>query len=181
MKIYTGYGDKGYTSLSGGKKVKKSDKRIEVYGTLDELNSCLGIIHAKSNITEIKKIIMHIQNELFVISAEISSPAGKMPSSIKAIDKQNIQQLESWIDLLDNPLPTLKNFILPSGTETSATIHLARTITRRAERLLVKLMENISFREELLVYLNRLSDLLFIMARFENYKNDAKEHFWKQK
>jgi cob(I)alamin adenosyltransferase len=180
MKIYTGYGDKGFTSLSGGEKVKKNDPRVEVYGTIDELSSSLGIAVAKSETEEIRERIKQIQNELFVISAEIASPPGKMPASITPINETCIRQLEEKIDALQAALPELRHFILPGGTEGAAFLHSARTVTRRAERLLVKLMESVPVREELLIYLNRLSDLLFVMARYENNSAGKEEHFWRQ-
>ncbi len=178
MKIYTGFGDKGYTALLGGEKVKKSSERVELYGTIDELNSLLGIVRAKSRLTEVKKIISVLQNDLFNLSTEIAAPAGKMPSDVKPINLDDIAKLEEWIDKLNAQLPTLKRFILPGGSESASFIHLARTIARRTERLLVRFMENENIRIELLIYLNRLSDLLFVMARFENLKAAVKEIFW---
>lgn len=178
MKIYTGFGDKGYTSLIGGEKVKKSSLRVDVYGTLDELNSLLGIIRAKNDLTEIDKILNSIQNDLFLISAEIATVGNKKGGTLRVIDKKDILKIEHWIDEFGRQIPELRQFVLPGGTETASFIHLARTVARRAERLLVQLMDDSSLRDELLVYLNRLSDLLFVSARFENYKSGGNEIFW---
>ncbi len=178
MKIYTGFGDKGYTSLFGGEKVKKSSIRVDVYGTLDELNSLLGVVHAKNSISEVNELLTIIQNDLFVISAEIATPENKKSDNFRLVNKRDIMKIEHWIDEFNAKVPELKQFILPGGTETASFIHLARTVTRRAERLLVKLMENSLLREVVLIYLNRLSDLLFVMARYENQKSGGKEIFW---
>ena len=179
MKIYTGFGDKGFTSLIGGEKVKKDSERVVIYGTIDELNSALGVVRAKTKIEKTEEIIGVLQNDLFNLSTEIAAPSDKMPPSVKAIDKRDIQKIEQWIDEISAVLPELKSFILPGGTETASFIHLARTIARKAERLLVGFMAKNSIRNELLVYLNRLSDLLFVMARFENKESGREEIFWR--
>ncbi len=178
MKIYTGFGDKGYTSLIGGEKVKKGSERVEIYGTIDELNSALGVVRAKNRLDKNETILAVLQNDLFNLSTEIAAPQGKMPSKIKQIDNNDILQLEQWIDEISASLPELKSFILPGGTETASFIHLSRTIARRAERLLARFTEKNSIRGELLIYMNRLSDLLFTMARLENKESGGKEIFW---
>jgi len=178
MKIYTGFGDKGYTSLIGGEKVKKSSLRVDVYGTLDELNSLFGLVRAKNNISEIDEILNTIQNDLFLISTEIATTGDINRYTIRKIDKKDILKIEHWIDEFNNQIPELRQFILPGGTETASFMHLARTVARRAERLLVQLADSSSIREELLIYLNRLSDLLFVLARFDNQKSGENELFW---
>ena len=178
MKIYTGFGDKGYTSLIGGEKVKKGSERVEIYGTIDELNSALGVVRSKNKLEKTETILAVLQNDLFNLSTEIAALPGKMPAAVKKIDNDDILKLEQWIDEISASLPELKNFILPGGTETASFIHLSRTITRRAERLLARFTEKNSIRGELLIYMNRLSDLLFIMARFENKESGEKEIFW---
>jgi len=172
VKIYTKTGDKGTTSLIYGTRVAKNDLRVEAYGTCDETNSMIGIalshLH-KENFQgkEIIKLVYHkIQTNLFHVGAELATPKGReVKWSITALD---IQELENQIDDWDTELPTLTNFILPGGHPAGAAFHVARTIARRAERCVVSLGEDVN--PLVLAYLNRLSDLLFVTARYVNQK-----------
>ncbi|MFZ3590997.1 cob(I)yrinic acid a,c-diamide adenosyltransferase [Bacillus sp. DJP31] len=169
MKIYTKSGDKGTTSLVYGERVAKHDSRVEAYGTCDEANSLIGL--ALSYIKEeadqhgeIEMIFHKIQTTIFHVGAELATPAGK---EVKwKVDAQDIQWLESVIDSWDQQLPALTNFILPGGSKAGATLHLARTVVRRAERRTV-LIESVN--PLVLSYLNRLSDFLFVAGRYVNH------------
>ncbi len=169
MKIYTGFGDKGNTALFGGNTVRKDDPRVEAYGSLDELNSIVGVLRAQNNDNEMDRLLEQIQNQIFVCGSEIATPDPANAQKFSSlISDTEIQFLERQIDHLSSHLPALKNFILPAGCQASATAHWARTVCRRAERQLVTLSTQTNIRNDLLVYLNRLSDLLFVIARYEN-------------
>ncbi len=173
MKIYTGSGDRGQTSLFGGKKVPKDNLRVQVYGTLDEVNSMIGFLRSKNNFQAVDSSLRKIQNDIFVLSAEIASPGQK--SIEKKIDQISIEYLEKLIDSLSDELVPLKKFILPGGCEVAAICHLTRTICRRAERLFVELLHQEEFRKELLVYINRLSDFFFVLARYLNFSEGVED------
>ncbi len=177
MKIYTKRGDKGYTSLFGGSKVEKNDLRIQAYGTVDELNSVigLGLTHPLSK--KGSEILNEIQKQLFVLGADLATPQSKK-TKVQRIKTDEIEQLESWIDTIDSSLPALTSFILPGGSKPGAYLHLARTVCRRAERHTVELKWNENISEETIIYLNRLSDLLFVLARFENQEAGLEETKW---
>ncbi|OEF98802.1 ATP:cob(I)alamin adenosyltransferase [Vulcanibacillus modesticaldus] len=170
-KIYTKTGDKGYTSLTGGKRVRKDDIIVETYGTIDEANSMIGLAVAKINhqsLEKIKKMLIDVQGDLFHVGAEVSTPKGERvywPLKITQITK-----LEKNIDELEIELPKLQNFILPGGSEIGAILHVARTIIRRAERLAIS-NENVIVK----AYLNRCSDFLFTAARWVNYQLQQNE------
>lgn len=171
MKVYTKTGDKGTTSLYGGIKVSKNHIRIDAYGTVDELNSAIGLIRS----AEIREIyieqLIEIQKNLFHLGAELATPKEKMylangKSRLpKLITEPDILQLEKWIDKMEEELPPLMHFILPGGNSTASHAHLSRCICRRAERITVALSEIEEIREDVLKYLNRLSDYLFVLAR----------------
>jgi cob(I)alamin adenosyltransferase len=173
MKIYTNTGDDGTTGLIGGQRVRKCDRRIECYGTVDELNAALGLaavtaneLHARPSLL---KVIREVQNDLFVIGSHLATPdESPYKASLPALDEAMITRLEMQIDAADAELPRLRNFILPGGTETAARLHLARTVCRRAERLLVEYSLDRPVPAILLTYLNRLSDWLFVQARLAN-------------
>jgi cob(I)alamin adenosyltransferase len=170
MKIYTKTGDSGDTGLFGGPRVRKNAPRIEAYGTVDELNAVLGIARSHPLDAEIDALVAQIQNELFEIGAQLATPdPAKHGNAL--IGARHIAALESAIDRYDAQLPALKQFILPGGTPAAAALHLARTVCRRAERCVISLMDDA--REhvagDLVVYLNRLSDLLFVLARWVNH------------
>jgi len=178
MKIYTKTGDKGSTSLFGGKRTTKDSLRIEAYGTVDELNSVLGIARALNPQLELDEIIAHLQNDLFVLGADLATPSGTRSSSVQRIQSDHIADLERTIDRLDARLQPLSTFILPGGSQLASQLHLARTICRRAERFVVKLSRKEKIGPLCMVYLNRLSDLLFVMARFANYSDGKQETPW---
>ncbi len=173
-RIYTRTGDKGETSLIGGKRVSKTSARVEAYGDVDELNSVLGIVRAEAQDIEIKEIITEIQNDLFIIGADLASPN---EIQIPRISKEKIKELEGMIDKFFQELGPLKEFILPSGRGGGPYLHLARTVSRRAERRIVRVMEEEKVNENVLAYINRLSDLLFMMARIENKRGNFEETY----
>lgn len=179
MKIYTKTGDDGNTSLFGGERVKKNNLRIDSYGTIDELNAAIGITLTENLDSEIKIVLTEIQNKLFQIGSELASPKNVKSSAIKKIANEEIFFLENSIDKFDEKLPPIKNFILPGGSKGSAHLHFARTICRRAERIIVELKEKENVSDNLLVYVNRLSDLLFTLARYENHVRQTPEIEWK--
>lgn len=171
MKIYTKTGDNGSTSLYGGTKVSKSNGRIETYGTIDELNSYLGLIRSYPISYILIEQLMIIQKDLFNIGAELATPQDKLflangkPRLKVMISEDNITELENWIDDLDQSLEVMTHFILPGGNKASSHAHVARCICRRAERLIVAIKDEEEIRNEILKYLNRLSDYLFTAAR----------------
>ncbi|MBW8351468.1 cob(I)yrinic acid a,c-diamide adenosyltransferase [Bacillus sp. IITD106] len=176
MKIYTKTGDKGTTSLVYGERVSKNDIRVEAYGTCDEANSMIGLAlshlsHTENpEIKEVASFFHKVQTTLFHVGAELSTPAGK---EVKwKLQKEDLEELENVIDQWDEVLPPLKNFILPGGHPAGAALHLARTVVRRAERISVSI-ENVN--PMVLSYLNRLSDFLFVAARYINHKFKAEE------
>lgn len=184
MKIYTKTGDKGETSLYGGTRVSKAAARVESYGTLDELNAFIGL--AKSEISDEKVLsqLQKIQFDLFTVGSEAATPTDKMflangKSRLDLlISEEEITELELWMDDFDAELEPLKFFILPSGGKAAATIHVCRTVCRRAERSMVFLREAEEVRPELIKYLNRLSDYLFVLARYISKISGEKEDFW---
>ena len=182
MKIYTKKGDKGETSLYGGHRVSKSSARIEAYGTVDELNSIVGLALSYDLSDEGREVLKNVQEHLFILGADLATP----PSSktrIERIGEQQVAYLEERIDRFEEKLPELKNFILPGGSQPGATLHVARTVCRRAERAVVRSREEVEEAVSALTikYLNRLSDLLFVSARFENSAAGVPETPWKPK
>lgn len=177
MKIYTKQGDSGETSLYGGTRVLKSNARIQAYGTVDELNSACGLILSFEPSTRIHEILSEIQNQLFVLGADLATP---MDGSLRIdrVTEAEVEQLEKWIDELEETNPPLKNFILPGGSPSGAFLHLARTVCRRAEREAILASNTETISEHAIRYLNRLSDLLFVMARFENLQKGVEEVKW---
>jgi cob(I)alamin adenosyltransferase len=178
MKIYTKTGDTGDTSLFGGKRVPKSSIRIDAYGTVDELNSQLGIVRASKPPAEVDSLLEQIQNQLFVLGADLAAPFDAAPADMKRIHHTEIQILEETIDRLDAQLNPLNAFILPSGSLVSAQLHLARTVCRRAERIVDALGRKEEIGKYPLVYLNRLADLLFVAARYVNKLSRTGETKW---
>jgi cob(I)alamin adenosyltransferase len=169
MKIYTRTGDDGTTGLIGGDRVPKSDARIECYGTVDELNAALGVAVVVAD-AESKTALQQVQAELFTIGSHLAVPDHTpRAASLPAIDEDWIARLEMQIDTAETALPPLRNFILPSGSELAARLHLARTVCRRAERLLVAFAMDRPVNGVILTYLNRLSDWLFVQARMANH------------
>lgn len=181
MSIYTKFGDKGKTSLFAGKVVSKANLRVNTYGALDELNSYLGIILAKLKEVKIKKTLNIVQSDLFSIGAYLANPLKENDENLEKHLKEQVDFFENEIDLITKKLPVLKNFIFPGGGELGASLHFARTLTRRAERRVVELSEKEYVFPQILIYINRLSDLLFMYARFINNKQNKKEVIWKIK
>jgi cob(I)alamin adenosyltransferase len=164
-KVYTKTGDDGYTSLVFGQRISKSSKRVIAYGDADELNSVIGIIRSKNSDKQIDELLTAIQNDLFIIGADLASVDSD--KSLR-LTKKRVTFLERHIDKYLQKLEPLKEFILPSGTETGCLIHLGRTVARRAERNVAALMETEDVNNTVLIYLNRLSDLLFVVSRIVN-------------
>lgn len=173
-KVYTKTGDGGETSLVGGKRVSKASKRVDTYGDVDELNSVLGISRSKTNNRELKKIIEAIQNDLFIMGGDLATPDDS-EFKVPRVSSQMIKRLEDNIDKFLKEVGDLKEFILPAGKEGGAYLHLARTVCRRAERKVVDLSKSKEINENVLIYLNRLSDLLFVMARVDNKRSGFEE------
>lgn len=177
MKIYTKKGDTGETSLFGGQRVSKSSKRINAYGTVDELNSILGTAIAFGISDYGKKHLETVQQQLFVLGADLATPKSR-EVRINRIGEEEITFLEEAIDEMDEQLPQLKNFILPGGSKAGAALHHARTVCRRAERITVECRHEEEISELAITYMNRLSDFLFVIARFENQQAGTKETTW---
>ena len=179
MKIYTRTGDGGDTSLFGGQRVPKDAQRIDAYGTVDELNSLIGLVRADNRDPEIDGIMEQIQNELFELGADLATPRSVEKRQIKRIESKDVNELEKIIDALEVHLKPLRSFILPGGSPVAARIHFARTVCRRAERAVVRLSRNEDIGETVITYLNRLSDLLFILSRYANQKANIAEVKWR--
>lgn len=176
MKIYTRTGDRGETGLFGGGRVRKDDLRVEAYGTVDELNAILGLCREALGEGELCATLQKVQSDLFVVGAELACAAGSEDKlNMALIGKVEAEELEQLMDRLEDSLPPLKTFVLPGGSRAGALLHHARTVARRAERRCVTLGE---VRSELIVYLNRLSDALFVLARTANRENDVSETPW---
>ncbi len=173
MKIYTKKGDKGTTALYGGKRVSKAELRIESYGTVDELNSFLGLVTTYMEEKEYTDLMHSIQSRLFDLGTHLAAEPGKKNLILPEITAAHIVQLENYIDKMNEVLPELKFFILPGGNKAASVAHVARTVCRRAERSVVRLAENENINPILVQYLNRLSDFLFVLAR--KLANDANE------
>lgn len=185
MKIYTKTGDDGTTGLIGGTRVKKHHIRIESYGTIDELNSWLGLIRDQEINTHLKDVLTHIQEKLFTIGAILATDPekavlknGKKRLNIPEISDADIKVLETEIDTMDASLPQMTHFILPGGHTTVSYCHIARTVCRRSERMCTLLYENDPFNPNVLKYINRLSDFLFVLARKLSLKLQAVEIQW---
>jgi cob(I)alamin adenosyltransferase len=185
MKIYTKTGDKGETSLFGGTRVPKYHLRIEAYGTIDELNSYIGLIRDQQIDSHTEKVLLTIQNKLFTLGAMLATPpekellkSGKERLNINKVDESSVVLLENEIDFMNESLPPMTHFVLPGGHTTVSFCHIARCICRRAERIATQLNDESEINEQILIYLNRLSDYLFVLARKLTYDNNAKEIQW---
>lgn len=179
MKIYTKTGDSGETSLLGGQRVKKSDIQIESYGTVDELNSWIGLIRDQNMDETYKNQLIEIQDRLFTIGSLLASQLKGTKMKLPEIGESDIEYLESSIDVMNEALPEMKSFVLPGGHTTVSYSHIARCVCRRAERLVVAL-KDIGFENEIvLIYLNRLSDYLFVLSRKLTHDLNAEEIPWK--
>lgn len=179
MKIYTKKGDKGETSLLGGTRIAKSHIRIEAYGTVDELNSWLGLIRDQQIDSETKKLLIHIQDRLFTIGSHLASDPTKSGIKIPDIKEEDITTLEKEIDNMNEVLPEMKNFVLPGGHTVVSYCHVARCVCRRAERCAVNLATREKVEDIIIKYLNRLSDYLFVLSRKFSSDFKAEEIAWK--
>ena len=182
MKIYTKGGDKGETGLFGGERVSKDSLRIETYGTVDELNSFIGLALVEIKDYEVKKLLERIQNTLFILGSDLSAPDNVKDKShnIPRISKLNYEEIEKEIDKFDSRLGELKNFILPGGSKSAALLHICRTICRRAERRVVALNNAVNISPDIIIFLNRLSDLFFVVARYENKISGIEDIEWQK-
>jgi len=179
VKIYTRTGDSGDTGLFDGTRVSKADRRVAAYGDVDELNAWLGLVVSGTDDAVLRERLLQIQRDLFALGSRLADPARRIAGRVTkvGISADHVARLEGWIDELDAGLPPLRRFILAGGAETGAALHVARTICRRAERTMVELGED-AFEIELLHYVNRLSDLLFTMARAVNHRAGVPETEW---
>ena len=181
MRIYTRTGDDGQTGLFGGGRVSKADVRVEAYGAVDELNSVLGWVISQKPDAAVEEELIRVQSDLFTIGAQLATPRepsrGNKPT-IPELGSDRIAALERWIDQMESALPELRAFILPGGVPVAAALHVARTVCRRAERRVVALTEAQEIDPSVTVYLNRLSDSLFVAARYVNQRNGRTEQIW---
>lgn len=184
MKIYTRTGDQGTTALFGGGRVSKTHPRIAAYGTVDETNSFVGLARAHAadhpRFDRIDPALSEVQSELFILGADLATPADARAQTPR-IDDEHVVRLERGIDELESDLPELKRFILPGGTRAAAVLHVARTVCRRAERLVLTAAEQEPVTPAAPVYLNRLSDYLFVLARWTNRTGGGEEWTWSPK
>ena len=179
MKIYTRTGDAGDTALFDGTRVRKSDARVGAYGDVDELNAWLGLVRAEGIDSDLSDMLVQIQRDLFALGARLADPGHRIADRVTkaTVTPDDVARLEGWIDTLEGELPPLRRFIIAGGSITGASLHVARTTCRRAERSIVALDQN-ALEPELLVYVNRLSDLLFVMARAVNHRAAEPELEW---
>jgi cob(I)alamin adenosyltransferase len=182
MKIYTRTGDLGTTALFGGDRVEKHNLRIEAYGTVDETNAALGLARSLAKEMDLPKsfdaLLHRIQSTLFILGADLATPT-ESKATVPRIEADHAGELEAQIDAFEAELPPLKHFIMPGGAKAAAAMHIARTVCRRAERLAVALSRESEINAEGIVYLNRLSDLLFVLARWVNQRAGELEEAWK--
>jgi cob(I)alamin adenosyltransferase len=179
MKIYTRKGDEGKTGLIGGTRVLKSSMRIEAYGTVDELNSYIGLLRDQTIGKEYIDQLIEIQDRLFTIGSSLASDPEKSNMKLPDLKSEDIELLESWMDKMDSALPEMKSFILPGGHTTVSFCHIARCVCRRGERIVVDLSSNEFVDHTILKYMNRLSDYLFVLGRKIAQDLDAPEQPWK--
>ena len=181
MTIYTRTGDKGKTSLRTGKRVSKSNIRVETYGTVDELNAMIGLAIAETSNKQIKDQLVMIQNDLFELGANLANPNAKNSKKLNEFLKKRVMEFEKEIDEITQKLPQITHFILPGGSNLAVSLHLCRTFCRRAERRVVELSGKQVVDENVIMYLNRLSDLFFALARHANFLDKEKETYWVEK
>jgi cob(I)alamin adenosyltransferase len=179
VKIYTKTGDQGKTALFGGRRVGKDNARIDAYGTVDELNAQLGLAHVASR-PGAAELILEVQHELFVLGADLATPLDNKNVNVMRIEESHIDAMERRIDTLEAELAPIRFFILPGGCETASRLHICRTVARRAERLIVHLSTIEEINERDLRYINRLSDFLFVLARYANHLEGREDIRWQQ-
>jgi cob(I)alamin adenosyltransferase len=182
VKIYTKTGDGGETALFDGTRVPKSDARVATYGDVDELNAWLGLARSALQDVELSRMLEQIQRDLFAVGARLADPSHKIAERVTkaAADAIDVSRIERWIDALEAELPALRRFVIAGGSPGGATLHVARTVCRRAERAMVALRDanDRAFEADLLIYVNRLSDLLFVMARAANHRAGVPDVEW---
>jgi len=180
MKIYTKTGDLGQTGLFGGERVSKDSSRIEAYGTVDELNSVLGIAAVEAKGDGVKELLLTIQNRLFSLGSDLATPDSEKNKklNILRVPEYYAADIEKAIDFYNDQLPELRVFILPGGSKAAAYLHLARTVCRRAERRVVALNMGEEINKNIVIFLNRLSDLFFVLARYENFVSNTPDISW---
>lgn len=181
MRIYTRTGDSGQTGLFGGERVSKAHPRVEAYGAVDELNSVLGLVRARLPSGPLSDFLAQVQGRLFEVGAELATARRedpKLAARVPHVTASHVAELEAWIDRLDAELPALRGFVLPGGSEAGALLHVARAVCRRAERRVVALAEGVAVNPEILRYLNRLGDFLFVAARWVNHTAGTPEEPW---
>jgi cob(I)alamin adenosyltransferase len=179
VKIYTKTGDGGETSLFDGTRVSKTDPRVGAYGEVDELQACLGAVRATGLPADLDEMCVTMQRDLFAVGARLADPSHRIAARVQkaVVTDENVARLESWIDTLDAELPPLRHFVLSGGTPSGAALHLARAVCRRAERAVLHLGAE-SVEPVVLIYINRVSDLLFTMARAANHRAGVSETEW---
>ena len=179
VTLYTRTGDEGETRLFDGTRVSKNDLRVEAYGDVDELNALLGVIHVGGLDTDLEALVAELQRDLFALGSRLADPHHKVAARVTkaALSSADVERLEGWIDRLDAEVPPLRHFILPGGSPAGAGLHHARTVCRRAERRIVALGAK-EIDPAILAYVNRLSDLLFAMARVVNHRRQVAEREW---
>lgn len=183
MKIYTKTGDKGETGLFGGERVSKDSLRISAYGTVDELNSFIGYAITEVKDPGVKENLSLIQNYLFTIGSDLATPETEknVKLHIQRTPETFYKEIEKMIDKYESQLEELRNFILPGGSKSSALLHICRTVCRRAEREVVALKNSVTIGNNILIFLNRLSDLFFVLSRFENKVSNYPDTIWNPK
>ncbi len=179
LKIYTKTGDTGQTSLFGGKRVRKDSARIEAYGTVDELNSFIGLTLTAELDAKLQTLLRSVQNDLFVLGSDLATPLEQDKTKAPRITEEHVRRLEKEIDIMQEQLAPLRTFVLPGGSEAAARIHICRTVCRRAERLTVETATRESINPENIKYLNRLSDFLFVLARRANLSANIPDIPWR--
>ncbi len=181
-KIYTRTGDAGMTSLNGGKRVSKTDIRVEAYGTVDELNAFLGELVTYVELEEDRQCLLDIQNDLFVIGAYLATDASQgLPAGMDIVEQKDVTRLERAIDAAEDGLPAWRGFVLPGGSRGAAVCHVCRTVCRRAERRILELAATAPVSVEVCAYVNRLSDYLFVLSRKMLFREGSEEIIWKKR
>ncbi len=179
MKIYTRTGDAGTTALFGGERVPKTSPRVRAYGSVDEANALLGVARTQLDAADLDGLLAELQKALFDVGADLATPAdAAVRDHVRPMDEHDVARLEAWIDRLEGEVAPLKHFVLPGGDPAAAQLHVARTVVRRAEREVVALAEQEQVNLHAAVYLNRLSDLLFVLARVVNARHGVAEAKW---
>jgi cob(I)alamin adenosyltransferase len=180
MKIYTKTGDKGETGLFGGARISKGSERIDAYGTVDELNSFIGLAVVEVKDESVKTLLKKIQNQLFTVGADLSSPSSvdETKKNVLRVPKEFYDEAENSIDFYEEKLDELQNFIIPGGSKSASLLHICRTIVRRAERKVVALNSLEQINGNIVIFLNRLSDLFFVLSRYENKISNHPDTIW---